>query len=178
MIAFNDLVYGFTFWLQEHTSLLKDLTDAYHLDQKIHFPPDYLHQLSALEARVGIRQLIKYPQIKSRRREIASYYFENLNVPSNWALPPQVEGATYSHFVIRVPDRDKVIAFAAQHNIQLGQLIEYSMPDLKEYEKFSGDLKFSNSAISSKSLINLPIHPSLNEIMLEKLIKIIISKND
>ena len=38
-IAFNKYVYGFTWWLQEKTSFLNQLTKAYHLDEKIHFPP-------------------------------------------------------------------------------------------------------------------------------------------
>ena len=49
-LAFTDLVYGLTYWLQNNTRLLKGLTDAYHLDQKIIFPPDYLKCMAAVEA--------------------------------------------------------------------------------------------------------------------------------
>ena len=160
-IAFNDFIYGLTFWLQENTSLLKDLTDAYHLDQKIHFPPDYMHLLSALEARVGTRQLIKYPQIKSKRQDIALFYFDNLKAHSNWVIPPRTEGATYSHFVIRVPDREKTMARVARNGVQLGRLIEYSMPHLGAYKKYAGENLFPNSLLCSQSMINLPIYPGL-----------------
>lgn len=163
LAAFENTMYGLTYWLQERTSLLKGLTDAYHLDQKIHFPPDHDHSLSSLEARVGLRQLEKYAFIKRRRREIAGFYFEKLKVPSGWVLPPRVEGATYSHFAIRVPDRDLVLEVSAREGVQLGQLIEYSMPHLPAYRQYGEGQEFPNSLLCSQSMINLPIHPSLNE---------------
>ena len=86
--GFNDLVYGITYWLQTNTSLLTQLTDAYHLDEKIHFPPDYLKRLSAVEAKVGLAQLKKYSTIKSRRRALAEAYFSRLKVP------PDMDNAT------------------------------------------------------------------------------------
>ncbi len=56
-IAFTNAIYGLTYWLQESTPFLKGLTDAYHLDLKIHFPPDYDRCLAPVEARVGLNQL-------------------------------------------------------------------------------------------------------------------------
>ncbi|MDP2966026.1 MAG: DegT/DnrJ/EryC1/StrS aminotransferase family protein [Pelolinea sp.] len=172
-IAFNDLIYGFTYWLQNNTGLLRQLTDAYHLDEKIHFPPDYLKRLSPVEARVGLEQMGKYNTIKSRRREIAAMYFDQLKVPDTWVMPPNVEGATYSHFVIRVPNRNEVMKLAAQHGVQLGQLIEYSMPHLPAYQKYSSNNQYPNSLLCSQSLINLPIHPGLNQKDLFKIIETI-----
>ena len=162
-MAFNDSVYSFTYWLQYKTGLLKQLTDAYHLDEKIIFPPDYLKSMSPVEARVGLEQLKKYHFIKSRRREIASMYIEQLIIPTTWVLPPKIEGATYSHFVIRVPDRDRVLALAARQGVQLGQLIEYSMPHLPAYQKFALSGQFPNSLLCSQSMVNLPIYPSLSQ---------------
>ena len=172
-IAFNDLVYGFTYWLQNNTGLLRQLTDAYHLDEKIHFPPDYLKRLSPVEARVGLEQIIKYRTIKSRRREIATQYFDQLKVPDSWVMPPKVEGATYSHFVIRVPNRNEVMKLVAKHGVQLGQLIEYSMPHLPAYQKYSSNNQYPNSFLCSQSLINLPIYPDLNQKYLFKIIETI-----
>ena len=172
-IAFNDLIYGFTYWLQNNTGLLRQLTDAYHLDEKIHFPPDYLKRLSPVEARVGLEQMGKYNTIKSRRREIAAMYFDQLKVPDIWVMPPNVEGATYSHFVIRVPNRNEVMKLAAQHGVQLGQLIEYSMPHLPAYQKYSSNNQYPNSLLCSQTLINLPIHPGLNQKDLFKIIETI-----
>ena len=173
-LAFTDSVYGFTYWLQNNTRFLKGLTDAYHLDQKIVFPPDYLKCMSAVEAQVGFEQLKKYKLIKTKRREIASKYFEQLKVPKTWVMPPQIEGATYSHFVIRVPDHDRIMDQAAAKGVQLGQLIEYSMPHLPAYQKYATPDQFPNSLLCSRSMINLPIHPGLSKKDVNNIFRVII----
>lgn len=170
VFGFNDFIYGITYWLQTNTSLLTQLTDAYHLDEKIHFPPDYLKNLSAVEANVGMAQLKKYTVIKSRRRAIAEEYFSRLKVPPAWIMPPQIEGSTYSHFVMRVPDRDQIMAHSARKGVQLGQLIEYSMPHHPAYQQYAKNNQFPNSLLCSRSLINLPIHPGLSRKNIEKVI--------
>ena len=67
-----------TWWLQNKTPLLNKLTKAYHLDEKIHFPPDYLDEMLDVEAAVGLVQLRKYPAIIERRRKKAEWYDRNL----------------------------------------------------------------------------------------------------
>ncbi len=173
MVAFNDLVYNITYWLQNNTRLLRGVTDAYHLDQKINFPPDYSKQMAAVEARVGLEQLKKYNLIKARRQEIASIYFDQLKIPDTWVMPPKVEGATYSHFVIRVPDRDQVLEQASWKGIQLGQLIEYSMPHLSMYKKYALQNPSLNSLLCSQSMVNLPVHPGLSNSNIENIVKVI-----
>jgi perosamine synthetase len=91
VMAFSNPVYGLTFWLQNNTPLLKHLTDAYHLDERIHFPPDFQKHLSSVEGCVGLAQLIKYPEIKARRRMIAEAYFDQLHLSHDWVMPPRVE---------------------------------------------------------------------------------------
>ena len=171
--AFNETLYGLVYWLQEQTPLLNRLTKAYHLDEKIHFPPDHRQALSALEARVGLRQLEKYPAIQARRREIAKKYFENLRVPSNWVMPPLVEGATYSHFVVRVPERERVLKAAARQGVQLGHLIEYSLPHMQAYREYTAGSEYPNSLVASQHTINLPIHPGLSNRQVEKIVSVV-----
>ncbi len=88
-------------------------------------------------------------------------------------MPPRVEGATYSHFAIRVPDRDELMRLSAARGVQLGQLIEYSMPHLPAYRPYAGDREFPNSLLCSHSMINLPIHPSLKDEDLERIVEVI-----
>ena len=171
-IAFSPSLYGLTYWLQYNSPFLKGLTDAYHLDKKIHFPPDYQTLLSDVEAAVGLHQLGKYAFIKARRKEIAKMYLKNLSVPPYWAMPPDVPGATWSHFVIRVPDRERVIKAAAEKGVQLGQLIEYSMPHHQAYREYSQDQEFPNSLACSQTTINLPIHPGLGDAEVDHIIAI------
>jgi perosamine synthetase len=167
--TFQPFAYGLVYWLQEKTPILNRLTKAYHLDEKIHFPPDYLNQMTNIEALVGLEQLGKYPEIQNKRREIASTYFNGIHSVDNWVFPPKVDGATYSHFAIRTDDRDNLLSQFASKGIQLGQLIEYSMPHHPAYKKYANGNMFPNSYLCSQSMINLPIHPGLKRKQISKI---------
>ena len=154
-IAFSKPIYGFTWWLQQNTSLLNRLTDSYHLDDKIHFPPDYKEKMLNIESAVGLEQLKKYPKIIAKRRSIAKYY--NLNLPNNtnWILPPMIEGATYSHYVVRVTDRRGCVLKMAALGLHLGELIQYSVAELGAYKHFDSVCPIADYV--SRNTINIPI---------------------
>ena len=46
----------------------------------------------------------------------------------------------------------------AHKGIQLGQLIEYSVPHMPAYRAYTGEMEFPNSLLASQTTINLPIH--------------------
>lgn len=152
-IAFSEKIYGLTWWLQEKTPLLNRFTKTYHLDNKIHFPPDYLERMLEVEAAVGLKQLERYDDIILRRRASAAYYDKHLERRDGWIFPPIREGATYSHYVVRVNDRRKVIEEWAKMGFHLGEIIQYSIPSLPEYSAKINDT-FPNSKIASSSMVN------------------------
>ena len=159
--AFYEPCYDVVNWLEEATPLLNRLTKAYHLDGKIHFPPDYLDAMLPIEAQVGMIQLRKYTDIIRQRREQAAYYQQHLPPLPDWVFPPLVEGATYSHYAIRVPDRQTVLQILRKKGIQLGELIQYSLPDMTLYRPYRQGQDFPNSLLCSRRMINLPIYPGL-----------------
>jgi perosamine synthetase len=152
-VAFDERIYALTWWLQKKTSLLNRLTKSYHLDDKIHFPPDYQEKMMNVEAAVGLEQLRKYPEIIARRRANAEWYDKNLPRKDGWVFPPIVDGATYSHYVVRVPARCECIADMALRGIELGSLIDYSIANLGSYKQEG----FVSSKSASQVVINLPI---------------------
>ena len=154
-MAFSEKVYGFIWWLQEKTSLLNKLTKSYHLDEKIHFPPDFKDKMLKCEAAVGLEQLKKYPHIINKRRNKAKTYDERLEKRPGWVFPPIIDGATYSHYTVRVPNRVEIINEFAEKKIQLGKLIQYSIPKLKCYRN-SDYCPISDSV--SKQTINFPLN--------------------
>ena len=170
--AFNETVYGLTWWLQEKTPLLNRLTKSYHLDEKIHFPPDAFDRMLDMEAAVGLKQLEKYPEIIARRRTAAKWYDENLDRPEGWEFPPIVEGATYSHYVVRVPDREKAVAAMAAKGVHLGELIQYSVPELAGYVRESNH--FFRSKRTSMSTVNFPLTNQQNNLASRKVKKAIV----
>ena len=154
--AFKERIYGFVWWMQKKTSLLNKLTKEYHLDEKIHFPPDYLDKMLNCEATVGIVQLSKYSMIIKNRRRKAKFYDKNLAKRQGWKFPPIVEGATYSHYTILVPERQSVQKEFATRGLELGEVIQYSLPCLPEYYK-NGD-HYPKAEKVSIEIINFPIN--------------------
>lgn len=169
--AFHEALYGLAYWLQEETSLLDSLTKAYHLDEKVHFPPDYLDRMLNVEAQVGLAQLDKYDTILRRRRENAELYNEQLQGIPDFRLPPLVDGATYSHYVVLVKNRLSWMHALARRGVQLGQLIEYSVPHMPAYLSYAQGKAFPNSLLCSQRTINLPVHASLRSRQLEDIVR-------
>lgn len=160
--AFSAPFYGLVRWLQDETPLLDRLTKAYHLDGLIRLPPGAANRMARVEAQVGLSQLARYDQFEQERRTHARFYREHLAPPPDWVLPPDVEGAVYSHFPVRVDDREAVLRHFLANGIQLGQLIEYSVPHLAEYGP-AAETQFPNAFDSSRHTINLPVHPGLSK---------------
>jgi dTDP-4-amino-4,6-dideoxygalactose transaminase len=161
--AFNETLYGFVYWLQEETALLNQFTKAYHLDEQVRLPPDFRDFMLPVEAGVGLVQLQKFDRILHARRENARFYTEHLQGITGLDLPPLVEGATYSHYVVRVKDRLGMMKALSRKGIQLGQLIEYSVPHMPAYRSYANESGFANSLVCSCNTINLPIHASLSQ---------------
>ncbi len=168
--AFDEKLYGLVQWLQHATPLLNHLTKAYHLDEKIHFPPDCMDKMLAVEAQVGLKQLGKYLDIVRQKQENARYYSEHLGDIPDWVLPPLVAGATYSHYVVRVPNREGVSQVLLRRGTQLGQLIEYSVPHMAAYNQYDFGQDFPNSYMCSQTTINLPLYAGLNNRQRERIV--------
>lgn len=129
----------------------------YYDEGMIDMPGDYLKTMSKVEARVGMVQLEKYDDIIAHRREIADFYHEHLQAVSGLQLPPMIEGATYSHYVPKVQNRDKMLQKGLRKGVQLGWLIEYSIPQMKAYGgRILAD--FPNAAKYALTTINLPMY--------------------
>ena len=111
--------------------------------------------MTNFEASIGIEQIKKYQEIIQKRKIKASKYFEKYKNNENWIMPPNSKDATYSHFVIRVPNRESLIKEFANKNIEIGKLIDYSIPELSCYQHLKSNCP--NSAKASKSTINLPM---------------------
>ena len=108
-----------------------------------------------VEAAVGLEQLKKYPSIVQRRRDNANYYDQHLPLCEDWVYPPAVDGATYSHYVVRVPDRAGVILEYARRGIHLGELIQYSVPEMSSYRHINSDCP--RARLASISTVNFPV---------------------
>ena len=155
--------------LLARTRLLDRWATAYHLDDLVHFPPDYDQTMTRIGATVGVRQLGRYDEIIANRRANAAAYASRLQMGSNSVMGPLRDGATYSHYVVRVPDREATVAEWRKSGVQLGELIQYSIPHLSSYNgpNVAG---FENSLLASRHLVNFPVNARPRDV--ERIIKI------
>jgi dTDP-4-amino-4,6-dideoxygalactose transaminase len=160
--AFSRAGYDAVHWIETHTPALDTLTKAYHLDDEVRFPPDAMRRMSRVEAAVGVAQLDRLPSIEAARAEHARYYDAALAGMPGLSLPPIVDGATYSHYVVRVDDRARYLREAESRGVQLGQLIEYSVPELRAYAPYARGESFPRSGAYNRTTINLPVHAALS----------------
>ncbi|MEM5471122.1 DegT/DnrJ/EryC1/StrS family aminotransferase [Hoeflea sp. AS60] len=130
----------------------------YYDETLIDMPADYLVQIGRAEASVGVRQCAEYRNIIDRRRRIAAFYDEALADVCPEGRPPLVDGATYSHYVVRVDDPGDLVKAAAKRGIELGRLIDYCVPDMKAYRELASTQgPFDETRRLNASVVNLPI---------------------
>ena len=143
---------------------------------KIELPDDNLRLMCEFQAGIGLSQLKKVNEIVDRRRMIVKYYNKrlvNLDADAGKLVMPRRINSSYSHYVLRVKNRDK-IRFREKmerNGVEVGRTFDYSCPELDVYKQlgFNGN-KYANSSILSKEVVNLPNYPSLTRRKLNKVI--------
>ena len=149
-IAFNKYCY---YWvnLLVKKGFLNRFTKYYDEDN-IYLPRDWNEQPKKIEARVGRVQLKKYDQIISERRNIAKNiitFFEN---DDRVMIKSFDENNTYSHIVALVENREDWISKFENKGLELGTIIDYSVPEMKAYNNYlSFESDFPNSKFYSKA---------------------------
>lgn len=157
--AFNTYIYAFVNWLERKGFL--DYFTKYFDEGKIDFPSDWDVLPSELEARVGLVQLKKYDQNIKERRENAKVIIDLHKEDRSIEFVLNDDGCTYSHCVASVANRDVWVQKWREKGVQLGILIEYSVPDMPAYLKYrKGD--YPLSTYHSKHTINFPIWGKLS----------------
>ncbi len=93
---------------------------------------------------------------------IAQTYHDHLHHIKYIQLPPIKAGATYSHYVIRVKNRDILIDYLKNRGIDCGVLFDYAVPNLPAYREYK-KCEFPHADTLSKTVVNLPNYPSLSK---------------
>lgn len=153
----NPLVYLCDF-LERQTKLLDPLTEYYYSKDGPRLPEDNFVHPTQFQARVGRRQLGKLRMLAARRWSISETY--EIRLKKEGFVPFESKGTpAFSHFPLSVARREEVVTAMRCHGIQLGNLIDYSCPDLPGYEDCEG--AFPNARRFGRSMINLPNWPGM-----------------
>ncbi len=155
-IAFWEPIYGLINRLERIKVL--DRFSKYYDESKIDMPKDYLVSMTNVESRVGTTQIKKYTTIINKHRIAAAYFDEKLLRNEEIKRPIIVEGATYSHYVVRCRTQSQSLYQALCNGVQLGQLIEYVVPEMKAYScRIKRGQCFPIAHSFPKTTINLPV---------------------
>lgn len=152
--AFNSYIYGFVNWCERKGFLNRFV--KYYDESIIDFPKDWDVMPAEIEARVGLVQLEKYDEIINRRKKNALKYIDEFKDRDDISVLPFCEGATYSHFVAQVEDRNNWVNEYYRKGTQLGILIEYCIPYMKSYKAYMNK-DFNISQKYSNHTINFPV---------------------
>ncbi len=153
-IAFNLYIYRIINYL-ERKGFLNHFV-KYYDEGTIEFPNDWDQFPTEIEARVGLEQLAKYDAIISERLSNSRKWMAKLKDNVEITFFQDVEGSTFSHCVGLVQSREEWVKKYMDRGIQLGSIVEYSIPHMKSYQQYKkGD--FPNSKFYSEHIINFPV---------------------
>jgi len=163
-VSFNSIVYGFVNWLERKKVL--DRFVKYYEDDRIYFPNDWDSPVTNTEASVGRVQLLKYDEIIDKRRSVALEYKAAFETNDEVHFMNDLPGATYSHCVALVDNREAWLEKYSKQGMQLGILIEYSVPEMKAFNKFKTK-EYPQAAYYMERSINFPNWPGVKVKVLE-----------
>jgi perosamine synthetase len=152
---------------------LLDRFTRYYDDGVIDMPADHLDRLTDFEARVGILATPRLQANIEARRRYDSFYRQELADHPALGWIPREEGTSVSHSAARVARRDGVRRAAAARGVELGEVIEYSVPEMAAYGPYlrSGQ-SFPVARQLADSTINLPTATVFEQRRAEKVVAV------
>ncbi len=143
---------------------LRSLRDHGRTGKYDHAEVGYGDRLDTLHAAVLRKKLAHLPEWNRRRVEVAERYAKQLGDAVRIVEEPSWGTGVFHHFVIRIPDRDRVLAALAEAGIQAG--IHYPKPIhllgaflALGYEQGA----FPVSEAAAHEILSLPIDPMIED---------------
>jgi perosamine synthetase len=135
-----------------------------------HVASGYNFRMTELQAAIGLVQLKKLPQWTRKRIENASYLSERL---SNVITPKVREGYThvFHQYTVRVRE-DRDVALEKLNQAGIGARVYYPLPVHQQplYRQLGFTDSLPVAERMSREVLSLPVHPSLTEEELGKIV--------
>ncbi|GAA2516363.1 DegT/DnrJ/EryC1/StrS family aminotransferase [Rarobacter incanus] len=131
-------------------------------------------RMTDIHASIGRVQLTKVGGWTKKRQDNAAYLTRYLSEVDGVTPPPVAPGAVhvYHQYTIRVEqDRDRIVK-ALREEYNVGSGVYYPIPNhrLASLEKFAPGLDLPETERAAAQVISLPVHPSLSESDLERIV--------
>jgi perosamine synthetase len=125
-------------------------------------------RMTDIHAAIGRVQLTKVVGWTKQRQENAAFLSTNL---AGVTTPPVADGAVhvYHQYTIRVPQDRDGLAEALREEYNIGSGIFYPIPN-HELAPFRVDLDLPETARAAAECLSLPVHPSLSQGDLERIV--------
>lgn len=126
-------------------------------------------RMSDVHAAIGRVQFSKLAKWTRRRRDIAHRYDEGLSGVVTPAVAPGAEHV-YHQYTIRIEggNRDAVAAGLAERGVRSG--VYYPTP-VHQLPSFGLDLDLPNTRLACEEVLSLPVHPSLTDAEVDRVIE-------
>lgn len=129
------------------------------------------NRMTDIHASIGRVQLTKVGGWTEKRQANAAFLNEHLD---GVVVPPVAEGAVhvYHQYTIRVAeDRDRIVA-ALREEHQVGSGVYYPIPNhrLESLAPYAPGLELPETEKAAAEVISLPVHPSLTQEHLERIV--------
>ncbi len=123
------------------------------------------NRMTDINAAIGRTQLRHLEEWTAKRQANAKFLDENLE---GVVTPPVAKDGVhvYHQYTIRVPEQDRdAFVVALRENYQVGSGVYYPIPNhrLASLEKFAPGLNLPETEKAAAEVISLPVHPSLTE---------------
>ena len=129
--------------------------------------------MNNISGAIGLAQLAKLNSFLNRRREIYEIYLNQLS-EINWLkLPPKLEDyieSSYYFFWIQLEKRNELARYLLNNDVYT-TFRYWPLNKIKYFNKYHE--KFKNSEFASSSTLNLPIHQSLTDENISKIIDLL-----
>lgn len=128
-------------------------------------------RLDGIQAAVLSYRLEEIPNILLKRRQIANYYYENLNRYCHLPFVEDISTHVYYTYSILTPHRDKLMHFLAEQGIETKIYHRYLMPKHPLYKLHKQHTQpFTVGDEVTKQILCLPVHEKLTDKQVEKVI--------
>jgi dTDP-4-amino-4,6-dideoxygalactose transaminase len=127
-------------------------------------------RMTDLHAAIGRVQLRRLPEWTGERRRHAEFLSTALADPaSRVSVPPVAASArpAWHQYTVRVPDRDDVATALARRGVPTG--VYYPTP-IHRLPAYDLRLDLPQTARAAREVLSLPVHPSLSEVQLERVV--------
>ncbi len=125
-------------------------------------------RMSEIHAAIGIAQLKRLNEFLKRRRENAEKLRRLLTGIEEIKLPREREGCRYNWYLFTISSSKRNEIKRALEEEGIHARIYYETP-VHKLPSFNLNIDLPRTDIASKSVLSLPVHPKVNNVVLEKI---------